>query len=93
MRFCFSSKDKILGYIDEQICSRLTGSAKKTCQQIIEKNGRELLSDIECGTVTIEIIGKINFDQNISSRNLCFSVLDFKFVLIKFFLRQVQSPK
>lgn len=59
-----------MGYIDEQICSRLTGSAKTTCQHIIETNGRELLDDIKCGTVMI------NIKERVISSNQIFALLE-----------------
>jgi hypothetical protein len=43
-------EDKVLLFIDEQICSRLTGSAKKNCKQIIDTNGKDLINNIACGT-------------------------------------------
>jgi len=49
-------KDKVLLYIDEQICSRLTGSAKKNCKEIIEKNGKDLINNIDCETVRRKIL-------------------------------------
>ncbi|CAF3821446.1 unnamed protein product, partial [Rotaria sordida] len=44
------TEDKVLLYIDEQICSRLTGAAKKNCKEIIETNGKDLINSIQCGT-------------------------------------------
>ncbi len=60
----FFLKDKILLYIDEQICSRLSGSAKKTCKQIIETKGKDLINDIECGTVKFKIEFKFRLIHN-----------------------------
>ncbi|CAF3793085.1 unnamed protein product [Rotaria sp. Silwood1] len=44
------SEDKVLLYIDEQICSRFTGIAKKNCKNIIENNGKDLINSIQCET-------------------------------------------
>lgn len=45
-------QDKVLLYIDEQVCSRLTGTAKKNCKQMIDTNGRDLINKIQSGTVS-----------------------------------------
>jgi hypothetical protein len=51
IKFWFYLKDTILLYIDEQICSRLIGSGKKNCKEMIDTNGRELLNNIKNGIV------------------------------------------
>ena len=42
-------------YIDEQVCARLTGVAKKNCKDIIENDGKNLINSIQSGTVRIKI--------------------------------------
>ncbi|CAF1001411.1 unnamed protein product [Adineta ricciae] len=42
--------DKVLLYIDEQVCSRLTGVAKKNCKDIIDTNAHDLIDNIKRGT-------------------------------------------
>ncbi|UJR26418.1 hypothetical protein I4U23_007750 [Adineta vaga] len=44
------TNDKVLLYIDEQVCARLTGLAKKNCKEIIETKGQDLIDNIKCGT-------------------------------------------
>jgi len=52
-------QDKVLLYVDEQVCSRLTGTAKKNCKEIIETNGKDLINSIKCGTVRIKRYGNV----------------------------------
>jgi hypothetical protein len=47
----FFLKDKVLLYIDEQICSRLSGSTKKNCKEMIDTNARDLINNIKDGMV------------------------------------------
>ncbi|CAF1468938.1 unnamed protein product, partial [Rotaria sordida] len=42
-------KDKVLIYIDENICSHLTGKAKKNCKEMVDTNGRDLITNIQDG--------------------------------------------
>ncbi|CAF3582670.1 unnamed protein product [Rotaria socialis] len=44
------TEDKVLMYIDEQVCARLTGVAKKNCKDIIENDGKNLINSIQSGT-------------------------------------------
>ncbi len=44
-------KNKVLGYINEQLCSHLDGKIKKNCEYMVETNGKELISNIQQGTV------------------------------------------
>jgi len=44
-------KDKVLIYIDEQICSRLNGKLKKNCKEMLDTNGRDLINNIQNGIV------------------------------------------
>jgi hypothetical protein len=44
-------KDKVLVYIDEQICSRLNGKLKKNCKEMLDTNGRDLINSIQDGIV------------------------------------------
>jgi hypothetical protein len=53
------SKDEVLRYIDEQICSRFTDSEKTNCKKIIETDGKDLLNNIECGIVRRKICNKL----------------------------------
>ncbi|CAF3317643.1 unnamed protein product, partial [Rotaria sp. Silwood2] len=43
------SENKVLIYIDEHMCSRLTGIAKKNCTDIVDTNGRDLIANIQDG--------------------------------------------
>lgn len=47
-------QESVLGYIDEQVCSRLLGEAKKQCKEMVGNKGKELLEGIRSGTVRIE---------------------------------------
>ncbi|CAF4491466.1 unnamed protein product, partial [Rotaria socialis] len=42
-------EDKVLLYIDEHICSRLTGVLKKNCKQVVDTNGRDLIENLQNG--------------------------------------------
>ncbi|CAF3915477.1 unnamed protein product [Adineta steineri] len=44
-----NTEDKVLLYIDEQVCSRLTGMSKKKCKEMIDTNGRDFVNDIRNG--------------------------------------------
>jgi hypothetical protein len=54
-KFC-ELKDEVLGYIDEQFCSRLDGDMKKNCQYMIETNREDLISQIQQGKVRIDLV-------------------------------------
>lgn len=43
------TEDEILRYIDEQICVRLPNDKQKQCREMIDKNGRDLLNNIQQG--------------------------------------------
>ncbi|UJR26420.1 hypothetical protein I4U23_007752 [Adineta vaga] len=47
------TEDKVLLYIDEQVCSRLTGTTKKKCKEMIDNNGREFIRNLQSGTQPI----------------------------------------
>ncbi len=47
-------KDKILGHIDEYLCSFLNGEMKENCKTMIESNGEDLINDIKEGKVKIQ---------------------------------------
>ena len=55
-------KDKVLLYIDEQVCSRLTGSAKKHCKEMIDTNGKDLMTNIRNGMVRKKTSKEISLD-------------------------------
>ena len=38
-------------YIDEQVCSRLTGAEKKKCKEMIDNDGQEFIRNIQSGMV------------------------------------------
>lgn len=38
-------------YIDEQICARLPNEKQKQCRQMVDRNGRDLLNNIQQGMV------------------------------------------
>jgi len=40
-----------LRYIDEQICVRLSNDKQKQCRKMVDDNGRDLLNNIQQGTV------------------------------------------
>ncbi|CAF5080118.1 unnamed protein product, partial [Rotaria sp. Silwood1] len=42
-------QDKVLIYIDEHICSHLTGIAKKNCKDMVDTNGKDLITNIQDG--------------------------------------------
>ena len=49
-------QDKVLLYIDEQVCSRLTGAAKKDCKDIVETKAHDLINSIKHGTVRDRVL-------------------------------------
>lgn len=44
-----NTEDEILRYIDEQICARLPNEKQKQCRQMVDRNGRDLLNNIQQG--------------------------------------------
>ncbi|CAF1099474.1 unnamed protein product [Adineta steineri] len=86
--------DKVLLYIDEQVCSRLTGTAKTNCKAIIETDGKHLIDNLRHGTKSLllctrfhvcidEIISKTNSIEKNEMRsfikeNICDSLGSFK---------------
>ena len=47
-------QETVLGYIDEQVCSRLLGAAKKHCKEMVGNKGKELVEGIRSGTVRMK---------------------------------------
>ncbi len=47
----YFQKDQVLRYMDEQICSRLHEKTKKSCQNLVDTNGRDLIKNIQQGMV------------------------------------------
>ncbi len=85
-------QDKVLLYIDEQVCSRLIGTAKKNCKEMVDVNGRDLIKDIQSGTVSEMIRIIFKFYISIFS-NQCLSVHIFNFVIRNLLIQQVQFKK
>ncbi|CAF0969540.1 unnamed protein product [Rotaria sordida] len=47
------SEDKVLHYIDEQLCSHWDGEMKKNCKYVIETYGKDFIDNIQHGTQPI----------------------------------------